>query len=234
MLGIDSLTQLAVLAVALASIALLAWRIVCVGQPSLRASRARMDAAGERVCELLDKERQKARLLRLDAASPDADALEHALALADDAAAWADRLFARCEGRGAQLYYDHERGHWTACVPLFEGGPTVAFVVDETDRRRPFEALLAALEIVAVDAPPVVDAEFAPSSVCVRFSDVGRWQAYQPCDACGGGWLNTMFDTHDHEPLARLTARRLVVDHDPGHESEDRSGSLRCLHCAMP
>ena len=119
-------------------------------------------------------------------------------------------------------------------MSLFERGPTVAFAIDEVDRRRPFEALLAALEILVADAPPIVDVEHVASDVCVRFSDnAGRWQAYGPCDECGGGWVDMILDRPDHAPLARLTAGRLFVDDGDGHEHDERFGSMRCLHCAM-
>ena len=218
---------------ALAGVAVLARCLVPIKRPSFRLPRARMDAASERVRELLDKEAQKARLLRLDVVAPNANAPEVALSCGDDAATWADGLFARCAGNDARLYYDGTRGHWSACVPLFDGGPTVAFAVDERDRRRPFDALLEALEIVAADAPPVIDLAHPADAVCVRFDDsVGRWQAYQHCDACGGGWLNTMLDDRDHAPLARLTARGLLA-HDEHQAHDDHACSMRCLQCAM-
>lgn len=206
---------------------------LATSQPRRSRAGVAVDAARERLSELLDKESQKARLLRLDVIGMHEDAPGLELCAGDDAATWADRLFARCAGGAATLQYDGKRGHWSACVPLFERELTVAFVVDESDHRRPFEALVSALEIVAAGAPPVVDLEQAPTTVCVRFSDsVGRWQAYQPCEACGGDWVNTMFDDLDHAPLARLAARRLLVADGDGHEDDDRCDTIRCLQCA--
>jgi hypothetical protein len=224
------LALLPALATALAGIGGFVWWIVRVELPSARVSRARLDGAAEQLRELLDEEAERGRLLELNSVWPRWEPLDVALAASGDAADIANGLFARAAGGGATLRYDDERDHWSACVPLHEHGPLVAFVVEDVARERPSDALLAALEIVAADAPPTVGAEHRGGAVCVRFVDSGHWQAYQPCDVCGGGWVDTVFDRPDHAPLARLTAARLLVDADDD-EAQDE-GLRPCLHCA--
>jgi hypothetical protein len=147
------------------------------------------------------------------------------LKLACDAA---QKVFCDYAGVAATLSWDEGRASWIAAVPVAPDCPTVAFELTGIASQRPDLALLAAVEILVSDAPPVIGetAQLPTDGVAVRYSSArGRWQAHFPCEACPGGWLDTPFDHPCHDAFARFVAKRFVA------APLDRARKIACPHC---
>lgn len=225
-----------VLVIATSAVAVLVWWAVGTAKQT-RAASARMKDATGSLHDFFDEEAAKAQLIALYSAGPNADPIERVQHANDSSAAWANLLFSRYAGAGAELVYDDERARWIASVPLLDGGPLAAFSLDARDAKGPIEALVAAVGVVVDDAPPVIedDAE-RPSTVCVRYRrEASHWEVYQSCEECGGGWLGTHFADPSFGPLARWTAQTyLVVSDLSGHaDSDEGPGCAHCLARAM-
>ena len=196
-----------------------------------RVISVRMKDAATRLHDVFDEEVAKYQLVALYSSGPNADPVERAQHITDSSAEWANLLFRRYADDGAELAYDEERARWIAGVPLFDGGPLVAFSLEVDDPGRPMEALAAAVGVVVDDAPPVIDIAQPPSAVCVRYQlQTSHWEVYQPCEECGGGWLSTHFTDASFGSLARWTAQRYLVI---GYPTGGGAGQEvpRCAHC---
>lgn len=206
------------------------WWALAMAKES-RVISARMKSAATSLHNFFDEEAAKYQLVGLYSAGPSADPLERVQHINDSSVEWANLLFSRYAGTGAELVYDGERASWVASVPLFDGGPLVAFSLDVTDVKRPMDALVAAVGLVVDDAPPVIDIAERPSTVCVRYElQTSHWEVYQPCDECGGGWLSTHFTDATHASLARWTAQKYLVAAEAGDDT-DGGEELGCAHC---
>jgi hypothetical protein len=184
-----------------------------------RVASARMKAAGSELQDFFSEEAAKYQLADLYTAGPDASPVERAQHISDSSAQWANRLFAHYAGPGAELVYDRDRASWTAQLPLFEGGPLVAFSIEDIPVGEPVKALVAAVGLVTEEAPPVIGRSEHPSGVCVRYEEqAGRWEAFQPCDECGGAWLSMHFTNPGFASLARWTAQRFLL---AGQDADD-------------
>jgi hypothetical protein len=194
----------------------------------------RMRESGTKLRRFFSEEAAKHELANLYLAGPDADPLERAEHISDSSEQWAGRLFAHYAGPEAELNLDPKRRCWTAHLPLFEGGPLVAFSIN-AGPTEPLTALLAAVGLIVEHAPPVVDGPEHPGGVCVRFNqETGHWEAMQPCEECGGGWLSMHFADPALAPLARWTAQRfLVADDDDGTDPFAVPECAQCRSIAM-
>lgn len=235
----------AVVVMLLAALAAFVWWWLREAEES-RLIAARMKDAGAHLQDFFSEEAAKYELADLYSAGPEADPLERAQHISDSSAQWANRLFSFYAGPEAELVYDRERSGWTANLPLFEGGPLVAFSIDGAGPAQPIKALVAAVGLVVEEAPPVIDSSEQPTGFCVRYEEqAGRWEAFQPCEECGGGWLSMHFRDLSFASLARWTARRFLVPpvSEDGIECRAYADCAHCraiemrgseVHCAQP
>lgn len=218
-------------AVGVASIGFLIWILRCESA-DVAAGRARMEAASARLRAVLHESTMREALVEMHVATSDTHNIDAATHSADSAAQWAARLFARLGGgRGADLSFDGGLGHWTCSVPLFAGGPPVSFSLPDIAEDRPDRALLAAVEVVAGDSVPI-SCEDNPGEVAVRYGEHG-WQAFAPCDECGGQWLETYLADTNLLPIARTMAREHLVapDRDADDDEDGPPEPRECPGC---
>lgn len=226
----DEFAFVAVVVLTTSVLGALVWLAVRTAEES-RVIGERMKVAAGKLGDFFAEEAAKYELVGLYSAGPNANPLERVQHVNDSAAEWASFLFSRYAGAGAQLAYDDAHGNWIAQVPLFAGGPLVAFMLDATDAKKPMEALVAAVGVVVDSAPPVLESAEQPSSVCVRYRDEGRhWSVYQPCEECGGGWLRTHLTEPHFASLARWTAQTYLVRAEADDGADDVE-PLPCAHC---
>jgi hypothetical protein len=226
----NTVACVAVVVFAVFAVAAIVWWALRMARET-RVASERMHAATDNLHDRMDEEAIKYELVALYSAGPNADPIERAQHINDSSVEWASLLFSRYAGVGADLVYDRGRATWIASVPLFDGGPPVAFTLAAVDARKPMDALAAAVGLVVVDAPPVIESGERPSTVCVRYEQVGsHWKVFQPCEECGGGWLRTHFADASFASLARWTAQTYLVGADPFGAAESDE-PLACAHC---
>jgi hypothetical protein len=225
----DNAISIAVIVFTAVALAVIVWWAVRAARES-RVIAERMKAAAGSLQDFFAEEAAKYELVALYSMGPHANALERVQHINDSSAEWAELLFSRYAGTGAELAYDIERASWIAGVPLFEGGPLVAFTLDAGDAKKPMEALVAAVGVIVDDAPPVTESVERPSAVCVRYAqDKSRWEVYQACEKCGGGWLRTHLTDPSYASLARWTAQVYLGGADA--EDTENDELLACADC---
>jgi hypothetical protein len=128
-----------------------------------------------------------------------------------DIAARADAIFARFAGRGSGLV-ESPPGRWTALVSTRNNGPKVPLAL-HAPPGRPDLALVSALRLLAIEAPPeVTETEAIYDAWCVHHNGI-EWNVHIPCRRCGHTRVPLPYNDPFLVDVARLAARELQKEH---------------------
>jgi hypothetical protein len=123
----------------------------------------------------------------------------------------ADAIFARFAGRGSGLV-ESPPGRWTALVATRRDGPRVPLAL-HAPPGRPDLALVSALRLLAIEAPPeVTEVEAIYDDWCVHHNGI-EWNVHIPCRRCGHTRVPLPYNDPFLVDVARLAARELHKEH---------------------
>lgn len=123
----------------------------------------------------------------------------------------AQAVFERWAGPGARLV-EEPTGRWLALVPIRPGGVPIPLAL-QAPAGRPDLALLAALRLMALEAPrEVTDVQEIYADWCVHHNGEA-WNVHIPCRTCGHTRVPLPYSDPDLVDVARLLARRLHRRH---------------------